>query len=346
MPFSEKDVTRASMIIVLALLGVLVFLIIRPVFLSIVGGLILAFIFFPVYRIVVRVVRNKTVSAAIVTILVLAVLILSLWFLMPIMSQQVFQVFQLSQSLDINGLIATLFPTASEQFTAQINTAINSAFSKVASVILDALISFLVDFAVVALHILLMAFVFFFTLRDHEKLGNFVSGLSPLNKIQERKLVNQFKEITSSLVYGQIVIGFIQGILTGLGLLVFGVPNALVLTVLAIIFGIIPLIGPGIVYLPVGIYLLVSGNNPIVAMLFLAYNLLFVSTIDNFLRSHWISKKTQTSQAIVLIGMVGGLFIFGILGLILGPLILAYFITFLNAYKDKTLSSLFTQEAS
>ena len=85
---------------------------------------------------------------------------------------------------------------------------------------------------------------------------------------------------------------------------------------------------------------------PHTVILFLAYNLLFVSTIDNFLRAHLISKKTQMSQAIVVIGMIGGVFVFSVLGLVLGPLILAYFVTLLRAYKDKTLTSMFTSSSS
>ena len=77
---------------------------------------------------------------------------------------------------------------------------------------------------------------------------------------------------------------------------------------------------------------------------FLIYNLLIVANIDNVLRIYLITRKTQMSQVIVLIGMIGGLFIFGMLGVLLGPLLLAYFITFLNAYRDNTLSSLFKTE--
>ena len=81
-----------------------------------------------------------------------------------------------------------------------------------------------------------------------------------------------------------------------------------------------------------------------IAIPFLIYNLLIVANIDNVLRIYLITRKTQMSQVIVLIGMIGGLFIFGMLGVLLGPLLLAYFITFLNAYRDNTLSSLFKTE--
>ena len=73
--------------------------------------------------------------------------------------------------------------------------------------------------------------------------------------------------------------------------------------------------------------------------MYLIYNVLIVSTFDNILRSYIVSKKTDISPAIIMVGMIGGLFIFGVLGLIIGPLILAYFVTFLRAYKEKKLGS-------
>ncbi|MFH1290277.1 MAG: AI-2E family transporter [Nanoarchaeota archaeon] len=340
MTITEKDVKKISLIFLIALLGVLVFLILRPVMLSIIGGLILAYIFFPVFKWITKKIKYKSLAAALVSILVLIIIFIPLWFVLPIMSQQVFELFSLSQELDINGIVRSVFPSASEQFIAQINATVQNAIAKITSSIIGSLVDFLINFAVVSLHLLLVAFVFFFTLKDEARLRSFVSGLSPLNKTQEKHLVQQFKDITKSLIYGQIVAGLLQGIFAGIGLYVFGVPNALFLTLIAVVLSVIPVIGPSIVYVPVTVYLMVV-DNPLLAVGFLLYNILIVSSLDSIFRSHFVSRKTRLPQAIVLIGMIGGLFIFGILGLILGPLILAYFITFLKAYRDKTLSSLF-----
>ena len=121
------------------------------------------------------------------------------------------------------------------------------------------------------------------------------------------------------------------------------IPHALLFAAMAIMLSIIPLIGPFIIWVPALIYLFIQGNT-LSAVIFLIYNIVIVSNIDNILRIYILSKRTNLSTVIVLIGMIGGLFIFGILGLIIGPLLLAYFITFLHAYKDNTLSSLFNKE--
>ncbi|MEK6800900.1 MAG: AI-2E family transporter [Nanoarchaeota archaeon] len=344
MAFSHEDFKKAVVILLLVLLAFLTFFIVKPIVISIFGGLLLAYIFRPFYLIVNRKIKYRNISAAIISVIVILILIVPLWFLAPILIQKVFDLFESFQSLDIFKVLKVILPNISDPVINQINIALKTATSNFSAFVLNSLVDFVVNFSNFLLHLIIVAFVFFFALRDGDKLGEFVSGLSPLNKTQERNIVKQFGGITQSIIYGQVFAGIVQGILAGLGFFIFKVPNALVLTILAIISSIIPFVGPGLVYLPVGVYLMFSAANPITGIVFLLYNLLIVSTLDNFIRLQFISRKTQLPQVFVLIGMVGGTLLFGILGLILGPLILAYFIILLKAYKDKTLSSLFVED--
>lgn len=340
MAISERDIKKISLIVFLIALAVLAFLIIRPVLISVIAGLILAYIFLPVYKYTIKIVKSKTLSAAVVSIILLAIIILPLWFLLPMISQQVFDLFRVAQNLDLTGFTRTVFPAASDQFVGQMDATIKNSISRITSSVLNSIVDLLLNFATISLHLLLVAFVFFFSLKDSEQLKNFTSGLLPLGKNQEKQFVKQFRDITHSILYGQVVAGLIQGLLAALALFTFGVPNALLLSVISVILSIIPVIGPSFVYIPVTIYLILTGD-PLLATGYVLFNILIVSSIDSVFRSHFVSRKTKMSQAIILIGMIGGLFMFNILGLIIGPLILAYFITFLKAYKEKTISSFF-----
>lgn len=344
MTLTEKDVKKYSLIVIIALLAVLAFLVAKPVLMTTIGGLILAYICFPLYTLALRLVRFRWIAASIVTLVIVVLIVIPLWFAVPLLIEQVFEFFKYAQAAQASSIITQFFPSASEQLIAQISTATDTAFSRLVSTSLEYLVSFLVDFPTILLHVFLMAFVFFFALRDSDKLKNFFTGLSPLTKEQEKVLVQQFKGITRSVLYGQIVLGLAQGILAGLGLLLFGIPNALILTIFAILLGVIPIIGPGLIYVPVTFYLLVYAN-PLAALAYFAYNIIFVSSMDNVARSYILSRNQDAKihQVVAIIGTLGGLLLFGILGIILGPLILAYFITFLKAYKDKTLSSFFSQ---
>ncbi|HLC31711.1 MAG TPA: AI-2E family transporter [Candidatus Nanoarchaeia archaeon] len=342
MEFGEKEIRRLVVILLIVTLGVLVFLIIRPVLVAILGGLLLGYVFFPLYKKTLEKVREPNTAAALISVMILVAIVVPLWYLIPLIAEQVFEIFKLSQTLDIGGIIRNLFPSASDQIIAQLIVTATSIIGTVTSSLLSALTGVFIELPSLALHLFIVAFVFFFTLRDSEKLSEMISAISPFNKTQEKEMVKQFKGITDSLIYGQVIVGLVQGILAGLGFLIFGVSNALVLSVLAIFFSIIPFIGPAVVWAPVTIYFFASGNVGI-GIAYLLYNLLLVSTIDNVLRSYIVSRKSDISQAVIMVGMIGGLFVFGFLGLILGPLILAYFVTFLKAYKDKTLSSLFSE---
>ena len=340
MELNEKTINKLWIIGIILLLGVIVFFLIKPVLISILSGLLLAYVCFPIYKPIKKYVKNKNLSALLATILIILIIIIPLWFVIPLFFQQSFHLFNYFQSLNITDFIHGFFPTASDQFILQISNAFDSFVAEFTSGALNSMVNLLLDSPVLMLHMFLIGFIFFFTLRDGEKLKDFVLEISPFNKKHEAVLIKQFKGITDSIVYGQIIIGIVQGIAAGIGFLVFGIPNALVLTALAVILSIIPVIGPGLLWVPVAIYLFVTGQTA-TGVVFFLYNVLIVSTVDNFLRPYIVSKRTDFSSAIVLVGMIGGLFIFGVLGLILGPLLLAYFITFLKAYKDKAHGDLF-----
>jgi len=268
------------------------------------------------------------------------IIVVPIWFVLPVLVDNVFDLFKSSQGLDINGFVSTIFPSSSNEFVSQMTVTIQSGISRISSGILNSLIDVLLNAPKIILNLFIIGFVFFFTLRDKDQLKQFMVGLSPLSQKQEKILVRQFKNITESIIYGQIIVGLVQGLVAGVGLLVFGVSNAFVLTAIAVVASIIPFVGPGIVWVPTAVFLFMQGS-PGIATGFIIYNLLITSLVDNFLRTYIVSRRSKMSQAVILVGMVGGLFVFGILGLVLGPLILAYFITFLNAYKEREMSSAF-----
>ncbi|MEK6844031.1 MAG: AI-2E family transporter [Nanoarchaeota archaeon] len=343
MDFNDKDIRKISLLILILVLAVLVFILVKPILLSILGGLILAYTFFPLYKVVLNKIKAKNTAASIISVFVILLIIIPLYFLAPLMINQVFEVFQYAKTVNSQNFIKGLFPSAPESFIVQLTVTADNIISKISSGVLNYLINFLLEIPTILFNLIIVAFVFFFALRDGDKLSEFFSALSPLEKSQEKKLVQQFKDITNSVVYGQIMIGLVQGIIAGLGFFIFGIPNALILTLLAVVLSIIPLIGPFILWGPAVIFLFLKGNT-VATTTYLIYNVFIVSTIDNILRIYLLTKKTKLSQAIVLIGMIGGLFIFGVLGLIIGPLLLAYFLTFLEAYKDKNFSSLFKSD--
>lgn len=342
MDFNEKDAKKFSLAIVVLILGVVAFLVVRPVLTSIIGALVVAYLFMPLKNAINSKIKNKTLSVSLICLGLTILIVIPLWFVIPIVVQQIFQVFQFSQSLDLSKILTLVFPSGSEQFITQSGAALNNFVSKLTYTILNALGDILLNLPTIALHFLVFIFVFFFALRDSDQLKEFVASLSPFSKEKELFIVKHFKDVTDSVIIGQILIGVIQGALAGIGFIIFGVKNALVLTLIATFFSILPLVGPVIVWLPINIYLFTQGDTRM-ALFYLLYNVLIVSLVDNLLRSYFVSRRTNISPAIIFVGMIGGVFIFGIMGIIIGPLAVSYFLSVLKSYKDKTLYSLFSE---
>lgn len=332
----DSETTKKFLIIALiSVLLVLSFFIIRPVLTSTLAGLLLAYIFYPIFKKLYKWTKMKNLSAFLICFSILLIIFLLLWFFTPLIAKQVFDFYTSIQKLNIAESLQKTFPKIfTPELTSQFATSLNSFVTRATSYLLNSFVDYLTNFVSISLQFLLVLFVFFFTMRDGEKFVQSLREVSPLDEKHEKKFVNQFKAMTDSFIYGQLIVGTAQGIATGIGFFVFGVPHALILTVLAIIIGVLQIIGPTIMWVPMGFYYLFMGNT-FTGLGLLIYGFGFLFWIDSLLKPIIISKMTSIHPAIVFVGMIGGLFVFGIMGLILGPLVFSYLLIILDIYKER-----------
>lgn len=330
--------------VILAVLIVLAFFLVRPILLSIIMGIILAFLFMPIYNRVYKILKSKNLSATLMCLLLLAIIFVPIWYLTPIMINQSIKFYLASQQIDFVTSLKSIFPSLfqSETFSAEIGSTIQSFVTKSTNSLMNSLSNIILNFPRIFLNVVVIFFIFFFTLRDRDSLLNYVRSLLPFSKEVEKKIFHSSKNITLSILYGQVVIGIVQGVVAGLGFFIFKVPNALLLTVLAAIAGIFPVIGTAVVWIPVAIYFIIAGNT-FSALGIIVFGIIS-TVIETLLKPIFVSRRTQLNSSVILIGMLGGLFLFGILGLILGPLILAYLLIVLEIYRDKKIPGIFIQE--
>jgi predicted PurR-regulated permease PerM len=161
----------------------------------------------------------------------------------------------------------------------------------------------------------------------------YLHKLSPLNDELDRHYVNRIKSMTISMVRGTLVISLVQGTLTALFLSIAGVHYAAFFGLMATVASIIPL-GSGVIALPIGILLIASGNVW-QGILQIAGNLLVVTNVDNFLRPRLVSKEAALHPALVLLGLFAGLWHFGFLGAIYGPVIMIFIVTTIEIYQKR-----------
>jgi predicted PurR-regulated permease PerM len=182
----------------------------------------------------------------------------------------------------------------------------------------------------------IMLFVMFYSLQSGR--GNFerVRALIPLAPNLKDKLIEEIKSVTWAVVYGQVVTALIQGTLGGLGFLIFGVPNAVLWGFVMIVLSFLPLIGTPIIWAPAGIFLILSGATARGIGLLL-WGGIVVMNVDNFLKPRLISGQSNIHPVVVLLGVLGGLKLFGFIGLVAGPLTLALLIALVRFYEEEYL---------
>ncbi len=330
--YTKKIIT----FIIVAALAILSFLLLKPILLDIVLGFILAFIFYPLYKFLLRISKSPNLSASFITVVLVLIILIPIWFFTPIIINQAFKLYASASQTDFAGLFESIFPSlfSSEQFASEIGSALNSFIPNIANYLLNALSNFLLDFPSLLLHSLVVLFTFYFALRDKQKINSFLNDMSPFSKDVNKKISQSSRDITSSVLYGQVVLGLLQGAVLAIGIFVLGIPNSFLLTIVSLVVGILPIIGPMFVWIPLAIYLFVSQDMTGVIVI-LIFGLIS-SNLDTFLRPMLVSRKTKVHSGIVFIGMIGGLFLLGILGLILGPLILVYLLIFLEVLRGNT----------
>jgi len=341
---NEDSYRKTITSIILIVLMVLAFFILKPILLASILGAILAFIFMPVYNWLKSKIKYQNLSAFILCVILIAMIILPFWFLTPIFVNQSIKIYLASQQADFVTPFKGIFPDlfASDEFSLEFGAILQSFVTGIANSGVNAFSRLILESPVLFLQSLVVFFTFFFILRDKEEFISYLKSLLPFSEEVQKKLFKQTKEITFSVLYGQVIIGLLQGVLVGIGFFLFGVPNALLMTLLAAIAGIFPVIGTTIIWLPVSAYLLMSGNT------FSAVGVgifgIFSSVLDNLLKPMIVSRRTQMHSSLILFGMIGGLFLFGIMGFILGPLVLAYLLILIEVYRNKRTPGIFIRD--
>lgn len=187
---------------------------------------------------------------------------------------------------------------------------------------------------IVGIFITFLSLFYFF--RDGKELKRQIIALSPLGDTNDERILNKLEQAIYSIVGGSLLVGLIQGILTGLGFLIFGVPNPAVWGATAAIAALVPGIGTSLVLVPGILYLFFTGATGHAVGL-LIWGLLAVGLIDNVLGPILINKGIDVHPLIILLSVLGGLVFFGAIGFILGPLTLAFFFALLDIYRTSKL---------
>jgi predicted PurR-regulated permease PerM len=342
---SGTNLRTAFVLLLVAAVSALFVAVAWPFLKPLLLGALLAGLFHPLYRWITRLLGGRQSLGAAVTLLVLLVLGLGpiSAFLGLVLQQALTMSDQaipwLSQHLgaastfNVHDWLVQRFPAlakyvpSQEQLLQQVGTAAKTAGA------------FLVTFAsrmtattaAFLLNLFVMLYAMFFFFKDGHKILERIFYYLPLNDEDETRMLARFTSITRATVKGTLVIGIIQGALAGIAFWIAGIEGAALWGTIMTILSIIPGIGAALVWVPAVIILFVTGQS-LTATLLAAWCAAVVGTVDNFLRPMLVGRDAKMPDLLILIGTLGGLFLFGPMGFIVGPIVCGLFLTVWDIY--------------
>lgn len=187
------------------------------------------------------------------------------------------------------------------------------------------------DVMIFVFNFALMLLTIFFLLIEHDRLLNYIYRLSPLPAEQGRRLFAKFDEITGAVLIGNGACSLIQGVLGGVIFALFSLGPPVLWGMIMAVLAFLPIVGIGLVMVPSALLLVLKGN-PAGAGILLALYVVITVVVEYFLKARLVGHRVKMHILLVFLSMIGGLSVFGLLGIIYGPLIITAFQTLAEIY--------------
>lgn len=347
-PNRTDELQHASFLLVLVVVSLLMAVIVYPFAQPLLWAALAAIMFQPLYRYMLRRMRGRRNAAAGLSLLAIFVVIMlpAAWIGSLVVQQALVLVDALQkQPPDLAMLfdqVYTSLPKIAREAVdragwadiTMVQTRIQDLVTESAGLIASQAVSigsgalsFFLSFGV-------SLYVMFFLLRDGERIGRTVLCAVPVERSIADRLAERFLGIVRATIKGTGVVAVVQGVLGWIAMLIAGVPSALLFGVVMAIFALIPVIGAGGVWLPVGLWLLVSGDAW-QGIFMLVFGFFVISSADNVLRPILVGRDTGIPDWIILITTLGGISLVGFSGIVLGPLVAGLFLASWSILREQ-----------
>ena len=350
-PHRTDELQHASFLLILAVVSLLMAVIMWPFAQPLLWAALAAIMFQPLYRWMLRKFGGRRNAAASASLLVIffAVLVPALWLGTLVVQEALILVSTLQQQpLDLTitfDRVYSMLPQMAQEAIdrsgwadmANVQKKLEGVLAQSAGMIASQAVSigsgalgFLLSFSV-------GLYVMFFLLRDGERIGRTVLRTIPVKRSISERLAERFLGIVRATIKGSGVVGVVQGVMGGITFLIVGLESALFFGVLMTIFALVPVIGAGAVYVPVGLWLLVAGEVW-QGVFVLVVGFFVISSADNVLRPILVGRDTGIPDWIILVTTLGGISFLGFSGIVLGPLVAGLFLaswSILREYRDE-----------
>lgn len=319
----------------------LCWLMLQPFIEVLLWAIVLVIVFYPVHKRIRARVKSPGWSALLSCMLVIVIIVVPVTLITFAVIRELTHLTQTLQAnaetfLDPNspyvgrafdwlGKYIDVEPFRSQQFVAERLKGIGGVIAARTLGFVGGAVGFVIE-------IFFVIFTMYYLFRDGESLKAVLHGLLPLEEAKGHEIIERTGEVISASIYGVLVIALIQGVLGGLAFWGLGLPSPLLWGVVMVFLSMIPVAGSFVVWVPAAIYLAVT-DQWIKAVMLAVWGVVVIGMVDNFLRPKLVGKRTRLHELLIFFSVLGGLQIFGIIGLVLGPVIVAITIALLNVLR-------------
>jgi predicted PurR-regulated permease PerM len=339
-------------IFILAL--ILLFMLIGPMISILLGSILLAYISFPLYTRINKKIPNKPFSIILSLFIVFIIILIPFSFLAFEVTQQGYYFYNsLSNNIAKGAIFGFGCTSAESKICSIVNQAekfsverlstfgFDKQLQKLLPILEEKITQFILNIPIIIAEIFLTFTITYFILKDWKSILKQIIYLLPMRTKTTNRFIREFKNITYTVVYAQLFVAFVQGVVGTIGFYIFGVPFPIIFGLVMAFCALIPTIGTAIIWVPASLFLILSGyfSHDYWTMgkgigLFV-YGLLIISTIDNILLAKIVHAKAKVNQILIIIGVIGGASLFGVIGIFVGPILLPLIITYFETFKER-----------
>ena len=341
-PFEAEKFRKAFLILLVVGISLLFLRMIWDFVMSLLLAAILAGLSYPLYVRVTRELRgSRHLAATLLLVLVLVLIVGPLTALLGIVVGQAVEISravapwvqeQLANRSGVQELIEQYpFLERFEPYREDLIAKAGELAGRTANLVADGVAATTTVTVRFFLLLFVMLYAYFFFLIDGRAILAKLLHYLPLPAEDERRMLNLFTSVTRATLKGTLVIGLVQGISGGLGLALVGIPGAVFWGALMTVLSIIPGVGSALVWVPACIYLGLSGRTG-AAIILAIYSAAIVGSLDNVLRPRLVGRDTRMPDLLILVSTLGGITLFGAVGIVIGPVVAALFLTVWELY--------------
>lgn len=326
-----------SFLFILLVMAGLIFAVVRPFLNILVMGFILAVLFHPIESWFEKRFKSHSLAALATILVVLVILVVPVALLGQVVFNEalgLYNNFKTGHFVVDRGEIISRLPIQAQDFIATTTQDLNSLVSRLTANAFQTFSSLVSNLATFILSFFLTLFAAYYFLKDGRHFKTVLIDISPIDNHQERILFKKIARAVNGVVKGQFITALIQGVVATVGYLIFGLPNAFLWGVFTLLAALVPTVGTALVMIPAVLYLLITGS--VGAAIGLAvWGAIAVGLIDNVLGPRILGHSTKVHPLLMLIAVLGGVSVFGFLGFLLGPILMAIFVAMVDMYRKE-----------